>query len=187
LGEEAIKGSITTVADYVVLADDPHTVDVEKIKDIEIVRTVVSGSTSASSSSSSSPLAAASCAIFASFPSSGAGPCRTRRSRHRARKVKALMFLAAIALTFTISCVVERSRPVQDALSARLCPTGWRLEMVGENPVPYCKAPVGQVDRCQLFMLVELAPVLICVAVFAAEFIWLLARRPAPPTANPQD
>jgi len=47
-GEEAIKGSITAgkLADYVVLADDPHTVDVEKIKDIQIVRTVVGGKTS---------------------------------------------------------------------------------------------------------------------------------------------
>ena len=47
-GEEAIKGSITTgkLADYVVLADDPHTVDAEKIKDIQIVRTVVGGKTS---------------------------------------------------------------------------------------------------------------------------------------------
>jgi predicted amidohydrolase YtcJ len=43
--EEAIKGSITAgkLADYVVLADDPHTVEVEKIKDIQIVRTVVGG------------------------------------------------------------------------------------------------------------------------------------------------
>jgi predicted amidohydrolase YtcJ len=42
-GEEAIKGSITVgkLADYVVLADDPHTMAAEKIKDIEIVRTVV--------------------------------------------------------------------------------------------------------------------------------------------------
>jgi predicted amidohydrolase YtcJ len=47
-GEEAIKGSITAgkLADYVVLADDPHTVDVEKIKDIQIVRTVVGGASS---------------------------------------------------------------------------------------------------------------------------------------------
>jgi predicted amidohydrolase YtcJ len=44
-GEEAIKGSITVgkLADYVVLADDPHTVAAEKIKDIQIVRTVVGG------------------------------------------------------------------------------------------------------------------------------------------------
>jgi predicted amidohydrolase YtcJ len=43
--EERIKGSIAQGkwADYVVLADDPHTVDPEKIKDIKIVRTVVAG------------------------------------------------------------------------------------------------------------------------------------------------
>jgi predicted amidohydrolase YtcJ len=47
-GEEALKGSITAgkLADYVVLADDPHTADVEKIKDIQIVRTVVGGTIS---------------------------------------------------------------------------------------------------------------------------------------------
>jgi predicted amidohydrolase YtcJ len=47
-GEEALKGSITAgkLADYVVLADDPHTIDPEKIKDIQIVRTVVGGTTS---------------------------------------------------------------------------------------------------------------------------------------------
>jgi predicted amidohydrolase YtcJ len=46
--EENLKGSITAgkLADYVVLADDPHTVDVEKIKDIQIVRTVVGGTVS---------------------------------------------------------------------------------------------------------------------------------------------
>jgi predicted amidohydrolase YtcJ len=45
--EEALKGSIAPgkLADFVVLADDPHTVDPEKIKDIQIVRTVVGGST----------------------------------------------------------------------------------------------------------------------------------------------
>ncbi|MEO8622128.1 MAG: amidohydrolase [bacterium] len=45
--EEAIKGSIVAgkLADYVVLADDPHTVDKEKIKDIPIIRTVVGGNT----------------------------------------------------------------------------------------------------------------------------------------------
>jgi predicted amidohydrolase YtcJ len=43
--EEAIKGSITPgkLADFVVLADDPHMVDKEKIKDIAIVRTVTGG------------------------------------------------------------------------------------------------------------------------------------------------
>jgi predicted amidohydrolase YtcJ len=46
--EEKIKGSITPgkLADFVVLADDPHTVDPGKIKDIKIVRTVVGGTTS---------------------------------------------------------------------------------------------------------------------------------------------
>jgi predicted amidohydrolase YtcJ len=45
--EESIKGSITAgkLADYVVLADDPHTVSPDKIKDIQIVRTVVGGRT----------------------------------------------------------------------------------------------------------------------------------------------
>jgi len=45
--EEAIKGSITPgkLADFVVLGDDPHTVSKEKLKDIEIVRTVTGGST----------------------------------------------------------------------------------------------------------------------------------------------
>jgi predicted amidohydrolase YtcJ len=45
--EEAIKGSITAgkLADFVVLADDLHTVDQNKIKDIAIVRTVVGGKT----------------------------------------------------------------------------------------------------------------------------------------------
>jgi predicted amidohydrolase YtcJ len=43
--EEGIKGTITPgkLADFVVLADDPHTVDKERIKDIQIVRTVVGG------------------------------------------------------------------------------------------------------------------------------------------------
>ena len=45
--EEAIKGSITPgkLADFVVLAEDPHAIDAEKIKDIRIVRTVVGGNT----------------------------------------------------------------------------------------------------------------------------------------------
>ena len=45
--EEAIKGSITPgkLADFVVLSDDLFTVNKEKIKDLEIVRTVVGGST----------------------------------------------------------------------------------------------------------------------------------------------
>jgi hypothetical protein len=45
--EERIKGSITPgkLADFVVLAEDPHTVAPDTIKDIEIVRTVVGGST----------------------------------------------------------------------------------------------------------------------------------------------
>ncbi len=43
--EEAIKGSITPgkLADFVMLSEDPHTIDPEKIKDIKIVSTVVGG------------------------------------------------------------------------------------------------------------------------------------------------
>jgi predicted amidohydrolase YtcJ len=43
--EEATKGSISEgkLADFVVLAEDPYTIDAEKIKDVEIVRTVVGG------------------------------------------------------------------------------------------------------------------------------------------------
>src|SRR5580765_7076337 len=46
-GEESIKGSISPgkLADFVVLADDPHTVRSDKIKDIQIARTVVGGTT----------------------------------------------------------------------------------------------------------------------------------------------
>jgi hypothetical protein len=45
--EEMMKGSITPgkLADFVVLADDPHTVEAEKIKDIEIVLTATGGKT----------------------------------------------------------------------------------------------------------------------------------------------
>jgi predicted amidohydrolase YtcJ len=45
--EESVKGSITPgkLADFVVLADDLFTVQQEKIKDIQIVRTVVGGTT----------------------------------------------------------------------------------------------------------------------------------------------
>jgi predicted amidohydrolase YtcJ len=45
--EETIKGSITPgkLADFVVLAEDPHTVDPSRIKDIKVVRTVVGGAT----------------------------------------------------------------------------------------------------------------------------------------------
>ena len=46
-GEEAIKGSITVgkLADFVMLAEDPHTVNPDKIKDVTIARTVVGGAT----------------------------------------------------------------------------------------------------------------------------------------------
>ena len=45
--EERVKGSITPgkFADYVMLADDPHTIDPNKIKDIKVLRTVVGGVT----------------------------------------------------------------------------------------------------------------------------------------------
>jgi predicted amidohydrolase YtcJ len=45
--EEGIKGSISAgkLADFVVLAEDPHQVDASKIKDIKIYRTVTSGAT----------------------------------------------------------------------------------------------------------------------------------------------
>jgi predicted amidohydrolase YtcJ len=45
--EETPKGSITAgkLADFVVLADGPHTVEPGRIKDVAIVRTVVVGAT----------------------------------------------------------------------------------------------------------------------------------------------
>jgi predicted amidohydrolase YtcJ len=45
--EEHIKGSVSVgkLADFVVLADDPHTVDSSKIKDVQVVQTVVGGKT----------------------------------------------------------------------------------------------------------------------------------------------
>jgi len=46
--EENLKGSISPgkLADFVVLADDIHTIDQSKIKDVQIVRTVVGGNIS---------------------------------------------------------------------------------------------------------------------------------------------
>jgi predicted amidohydrolase YtcJ len=43
--EEALKGSMTPgkLADFVMLAEDPHTIDPEKIKDIKIAKTIVGG------------------------------------------------------------------------------------------------------------------------------------------------
>jgi predicted amidohydrolase YtcJ len=43
--EEKLKGSITPgkLADFVILAQDPHKVDPDQIKEIKVVRTVVGG------------------------------------------------------------------------------------------------------------------------------------------------
>jgi predicted amidohydrolase YtcJ len=45
--EESLKGSISEgkLADFVVLADDPHRASPDRIKDIRIARTVVGGET----------------------------------------------------------------------------------------------------------------------------------------------
>lgn len=45
--EEHVKGAITPgkLADFVVLSEDPHTIDPEKVRNIKIVRTVVGGNT----------------------------------------------------------------------------------------------------------------------------------------------
>ena len=45
--EENEKGSITAgkLGDFVILAEDPHEVDPDRLKEIRIVRTVVGGST----------------------------------------------------------------------------------------------------------------------------------------------
>jgi predicted amidohydrolase YtcJ len=45
--EENEKGSITAGkhADFVMLAEDPHDVDPDRIKEIQVVRTVVGGHT----------------------------------------------------------------------------------------------------------------------------------------------
>src|SRR5215469_12080013 len=45
--DQISKGPIApgTLADFVVVADDPHTVDKEQIKDIEIIRTATGGPT----------------------------------------------------------------------------------------------------------------------------------------------
>ena len=45
--EEALKGSITPgkLADFVMLSDDPHRVDPDRIREIKVVRTVVGGET----------------------------------------------------------------------------------------------------------------------------------------------
>jgi predicted amidohydrolase YtcJ len=45
--DENVKGSITAgkLGDFVILGEDPHTVDPDHLKDIKIMRTVVGGKT----------------------------------------------------------------------------------------------------------------------------------------------
>jgi predicted amidohydrolase YtcJ len=45
--EEAVKGSITAgkLGDFVVLAESPYDVDPDRIKEVQVVRTVVGGRT----------------------------------------------------------------------------------------------------------------------------------------------
>ena len=106
----------------------------------------------------------------------------------------ALLFLAAIALTFVSSCAVENSTTAQQAMGATLCRTGWQLEFEGErsssgarrpasgtsvgvlrvvtdNAAPFCVGPAGERDRCQSCILVMFSPFLLCVALFLGEFV----------------
>ena len=113
----------------------------------------------------------------------------------------ALLFLAAIALTFVSSCAVENSTTAQQAMGATLCRTGWQLEFEGErsssgarrpasgtsvgvlrvvtdNAAPFCVGPAGERDRCQSCILVMFSPFLLCVALFLGEFVWFVAHKP---------
>jgi hypothetical protein len=115
--------------------------------------------------------------------------------------MKAILFLAAILMSFGVSCAVERSDTLQNAMGDTLCAAGWQLSMVGErsrssagrpasgtrigsfrigvdNVIPYCVGPDGAADRCQSCMLAMFSPFLAVVALFVGQFVWSIRSKP---------